>query len=474
MSAKPLEAPFEEFLELSPYADGPSEAWEESLVYEYTEKGKKLARATANAITLLRHHPDWRGVLGFNEFRTDGVVSMQAPPWHPHAAPVHREIGVATWTDPDYVRVQDWLVRSNYSLNLGRENVAEAVRVVAMKNAFHPVKDYLLGLTWDGAPRLASWLATFCSAPATPYSSDVGTWTPSHTSSDTWLTVYLGATSQPPGYLADVGRWCLVSAVARAMRPGCKVDHLLILEGAQGEGKSEVAKILAGDWFSDTPILIGDKDGYLALAGKWIIELAELDSLSRVDMNRAKAFFTSARDCFRPPYGRSTIEAPRQCVFIGTVNHYQYLQDPSGNRRYWPVPTGKIDLDGLRAIRDQIWAEAVHLFRLGHAWWPTNEDERTRCATEQDLRVQHDVWEEPVARYLGPSRSRREGVDMTAIFLDVLGYKLERIDRAAQMRVAAILQRLGWARRRAQRDPTLLDARPDYRRWVYRYEGTEP
>jgi hypothetical protein len=182
---------------------------------------------------------------------------------------------------------------------------------------------------------------------------------------DHWLVDYFGV--EDTEYARCVGRWWLISAVARVFKPGCKADHVLILEGLTGTFKSTAIATLVPrrEWFSDTPFVIGDKDGFLSLAGRWIQELAELDSLTRSDPARSKAFFSSGIDSYRPRYGRSVVQVPRQCVFVGTVNPSGsgYLVDETGNRRFWPVTCRTLDLPNLAAARDQRWAEATAMLR---------------------------------------------------------------------------------------------------------------
>jgi putative DNA primase/helicase len=182
---------------------------------------------------------------------------------------------------------------------------------------------------------------------------------------ETWASAYLGC--EDTEYSRIAGRKWLLSAVARGMNPGCKVDTMIILEGAQGKGKSTAiaALVPVKSWFSDTPIPIGDKDGYVALKGKWIYEMSELASLRRADLDKAKAFFSSSTDSYRPPYGREMVAVPRSVVFAGSVNLGEYLQDSTGARRFWPLKCGTIDTTSLRDDRDQLWAEAVAVY---NAW----------------------------------------------------------------------------------------------------------
>ena len=227
-------------------------------------------------------------------------------------------------TDEDETRIALELGTS-YGLVVPTRMVSEAIRYVAQLRRVHPVQDYLDGLAWDGTPRI-----------------------------DTWLEDYLQASEVPPG----VGRRWLLSAVRRATDPGCKVDTTLILVGAQGAGKSSGMRALmpVPAWFSDTPIDMGSKDAYLAMQGVWVMEVAELASMRARDAESIKAFLSAQVDRFRPPYGRNMVELPRGTVFVGTTNEAEFLDDPTGARRFWPVKVGRIDVLGLTRDRDQLWA----------------------------------------------------------------------------------------------------------------------
>jgi predicted P-loop ATPase len=223
---------------------------------------------------------------------------------------------------------------------------AVAVQLVAADCPYHPVRTYLDGLEWDGTPRL-----------------------------DTWLVAYLGAENN--AYHRAVGPKALIQAVARAYSPGYKADHVLILEGPQGSGKSSVVAALAPDqgWYCDEIADLGSKDAAQDLCGKWIVELAELSAMKRSEVERTKAFVSRRVDHYRASYGRRSQDHPRQCVFLGTTNGDAYLGDETGNRRYWPSAVGAIKLDELRRDRDQLWAEAVAAYHAGTAWHLDKKDE---------------------------------------------------------------------------------------------------
>jgi putative DNA primase/helicase len=198
-----------------------------------------------------------------------------------------------------------------------------------------------------------------------------------------------------------MGSLWLISAVARIYRPGVKADHMLILEGEQGARKSTALKILAGEeWFTDELPDLGSKDAAIHMQGVWIVEIAELDAIGRAEVSRIKAFLTRTTDRFRPPYGRHTVEIKRQCVFAGTVNPDTYLRDETGNRRFWPIRCGDIDVEGLARDRDQLWAEAVSRFKSGAIWWLEDKDLLKAARDEQDKRYQSDAWDGLIDRWL--------------------------------------------------------------------------
>jgi predicted P-loop ATPase len=285
--------------------------------------------------------------------------------------------------------------------------------VVTRENGFHPIREYLNDLKWDGTLRV-----------------------------EKWLSQYLGAEHNE--YSRHIGRMVLISMIARVLEPGCKVDNSLVLEAPQGAGKSTVAKILAGGdtHFSDSLCDdLSSKDAMHHLAGKWIVEMAELSQFNKSDQTALKKFLTKTHDKFRPAYGRKEVSRARQCIFIGTTNEHKYLKDSTGNRRYWPIKCGHINLDLLRAYRDQLLAEALILYRADDSWFPTREFEAKYMVPEQDARYDRDVWFEQVEKWL-------EGIDHPMTVLEILtnclGLHLDSANNAHGKRIVGILQALGW------------------------------
>jgi putative DNA primase/helicase len=225
------------------------------------------------------------------------------------------------------------------------------------------------------------------------------------------------------------------------------MDTVLIIEGLQGIGKSTIAEILASPaWFLDEGLNFADKDSLLALQGRWIVELAEFESLRKAESEQAKLFLSRRTDRFRAPYGRYTEDYLRQCVFIGTGNRAQSLKDSAGNRQYWPVEAVQVDIAGLRADRDQLWAEADQAYLQGEHWWLDKSHEK-KAAEHVDSRREEDLWVPKISecvrangrRFIATQeimenalridlskRSTREAMRVPAIMHGVLEWKLGR------------------------------------------------
>jgi predicted P-loop ATPase len=390
-------------------------------------------RNEANVLTALEQDEAFAGALVFDEFRQEVMVNRRLP-WDEPTATLPR-----VWQDGDDVRLSEWLQR--HEIDVSPVLVSRCVATVARDIRVHPVREYLNGLKWDGVPRL-----------------------------ETWVIGNLGAADTPLN--CAFGSLWMISAVARIMRPGCKADHMLILEGPQGARKSTALKLLAGEaWFTDELAEIGSKDAAQQMRGVWIIEIAELDAISRAEVSRIKAFLTRTTDRYRPPYGRYVVEAARQCVFAGSVNPDTYLRDETGNRRFWPLRCGEIDIAALARDRDQLWAEALHRYRQGAVWWLTDPALIRAAQAEQESRYQSDAWEQLIEHWLVTDRRRvnrgyhgyddwqeeeaarstpRNDVSIGEILREAIDLEAGRWTRADQMRVAAYLKRQNWERYRTR------------------------
>ncbi len=376
-----------------------------------TDERNRILPILANIMVALRRAPEVAAAFRYDDMLRAAILETALPladgaELADCTAPPPRPV-----RDADVSQIQEWLQHVGLP-KIGRETTHQAVDLRAQERAFHPVRDYLAGLVWDGQPRI-----------------------------DRWLPYYLGA--EKSDYVAGIGRMFLVAMVARIFEPGCKCDYMLVLEGPQGGRKSTACQILAGQWFSDSlPDALHDKDVSQHARGKWLIEVAELSATNRAEAEALKAFISRQVERYRPSYGRKEVIEPRQCVFIGTTNKPAYLKDETGGRRFWPVKVGTIDTDALAHDRDQLFAEAVRLFRTGTRWWPDDEFERTEIKPRQDDRFETDAWQEPIAEYV----TGLKRVTVCNVAVEALALGKGGIGTADQRRIAAVLTLLGWTR----------------------------
>ena len=411
-------------------AEGGGRPWSDKSKAAWLEKAKlddndRLISNLENVMVALRHAPELEQAFAYDEMNCSVYVMQPLPR-------VSDGGGVA-WmkptqlTDQHCTQVQEWLQACGMS-KIGIDPIRAGIDLRAREEgrAFHPVRDYLDSLKWDGKERIS-----------------------------TWLIDYLGA--ENTGYNQAIGHMFMIAMVARIYKPGCKVDYTLILEGLQGALKSTICKALAGEeWFSDAlPDITKDKECSQHIRGKWLIEIAELSSMSKSESNHLKQFLTRQIEKYRPPYGRHEVHEPRQCVFVGTTNDFQYLKDPTGGRRFWPVKVGGNLLhEKLKADRDLLFAEAVAAYKGGETWWPNRDFEEMYMQPEQQGRVDHDAWLEPISDWLaGINPGHR--VRLVDIANIALGLDTSKFGRADQNRVKEILRHLGWGR-----SATRLDGYP--------------
>lgn len=317
------------------------------------------------------------------------------------------------------VAVTDWLFQTpEYRISMPRQEVIARLLAAARTRPYDPVKNYLEGLTWDGVERLNGLLYTYC-----------------------------GVDYGMNNHCARISRRFMVGAVARAYRPGCQMDTVLLLQGAQGLGKTSFVRALGGPFMAELHMDPSNKDTLQAIAGRWFVELSELASARKTDVESMRAFITRKVDVIRLPYGKVTEEFPRRCVFIGTTNEDTPLTDAHGNRRYWPVTVGKVDVYALERDRDQLFAEAVAAFKAGERWW-LDDGEQLQASEEARLYTESDTWSELIRDWLfkQPVEARPTKVSAHFIAQRVLMLDPHQMTRGTMTRIGFALKSLSFVR----------------------------
>lgn len=307
---------------------------------EYTEQGK-LRSTISNFSLIIENEPLLKGKIAYNEFSNRAVVIGQLP-WR-------KKGNMGDWNDTDDSGLREF-IEKYYGIS-STAKCADALALSFEKYSFHPIKDYLESLIWDGVERI-----------------------------NTLFIDYLGA--EDNSYVRTVARKIIVAAVSRVFVPGIKFDNMPVLAGPQGMGKSTIIKKLGQQWYSDSLTTVSGKEAYEQLQGVWILEMGEMMATKKADIEATKHFLSKTEDIYRVAYGRRTSRFPRQCVFIGTTNDREFLRDKTGNRRFWPIDVGvqnnsKSVFDDLNQYEiDQVWAEAVELWRAGEKLYLTGEEEK--------------------------------------------------------------------------------------------------
>lgn len=298
--------------------------WRQRIKRRGKEGGGAVVASLENTVLVLENAVSFE-VFRHNLFSSRDTYGIDTPWGGKEGMPL---------ADPDLAQIALWL-GENFHFEPNVSVIVNAIAVISRRNAFHPVRDELNALApWDGVPRL-----------------------------DTWLVKHFQAKGLP-AYTADVFRKWLVGSVKRVFEPGAKFDWIPIFQGMQGTGKSSFGRILFGDkYFTDWLPTLSDKDAAFGLQGIRCVEFGELASLGKQELEVTKAFLTRMVDKARPVYGRLWVDLPRQCVFFGTTNLDTYLKDDSGNRRFNPLEVGWLDFDALVRDRDQLWAEALFIYR---------------------------------------------------------------------------------------------------------------
>lgn len=389
-----------------------------------------------NLLLILENDERLAGLFWLNESSNQVLLSRDGP-W---LGGTRHE-----FTDTDSCELAAWLQHPDrYYCRCKDDTVLKAVITVARRHRRHPIREYLSSLEWDGVPRAERMLVDLFGAPDTPYNR-------------------------------GAAMCFLVGAVARVLwvdpkNPslGAKVDFMLVLEGEQGKKKSTaLLELFGSQWFVETNESPMSKDFYQVIQGAWCVEIAELDSFRRADETAAKTAISRRVDKFRAPYERMPRSYRRECVFGGTTNEHEYLRDATGGRRFLPVRVeGDVQIPRIVELRDQLWAEAVKLFRDGVEWWEFPEEAKE----EQESRYVGDSWEGRIARWLkmrapvDPDKPEktypdrlRFATEMTHTTTDeilqyCLGMDAGKHGKQEQMRVALTMKRLGWEARREMID----------------------
>ncbi len=360
-------------------------------------------------------------LFAYNEF-TGREEYVNPAPWHMGRMPASRMI-----TDRDFSLIKGYL-SARHGYEVEAKAIEQAITNIAHGQSFHPVREYLEGLKWDGKSRL-----------------------------DFWLRDYLGVAETE--YSRACARKVLCAAVMRVFSPGIKFDHVLVLEGTQDIGKSSVIEILGHPWSTDAAVDPHNRDTIDMMQGRWIIEMAEMEAARRTDEEALKAFITRKTDMARLAYGRRTGEFPRQSIFIATKNPRadgSYLKDETGGRRWWPVRCepqhglGQVDFKGLKAARDQLFAEAVVLMKKSPAEKLYMETSDLKLAAREEAAarfVQHE-WVERIAAWVdacdAEPATRREFLTSRDVYIEAMGGSDRTLDQRCTRAIAGVLRGLGW------------------------------
>ena len=358
--------------------------WDYLRVRAIDKSGQKIKYEdnSLNYSMIVQYHPRLQGLFAWDEFHLS-VMVVACPPWTEDQGRA-KQFEVHELDDIDVRECDYFIQRCIGELRGSREKTREAIEDIAHKNKIHPARDYFDSLTWDGQPRL-----------------------------DNWLIDYVGCEKDDPDYVRAVGRTWMLAAVARVYEPGCKFDHMLILEGPQSAGKSTTLQTLATfgqgkdarDYFCDTMNIRNceDPDELMKTRGAMIVEIQEMAGFTKKDDDTLKAFITQKTDQYRSPYGRKTQKWPRQYVLAGTYNPIAgVFKDPTGLRRFWVVSTGKhIDVAGLRLAREQIWAEATHRYKAGESLYLSPELSAKAEAAANQRRIVDDMTHDVLEKVRG-------------------------------------------------------------------------
>lgn len=381
------------------------------MVREKRDGTVELIANLYNSVFLLSETQEWRGIIGFNQFR-QRIEKRRLTPYGGAPGP---------WTDWDTAETMMWLSRV-HNVNIARDTVDFAALAVANRNGFNPAQERLRALAeqWDGIERLAYWLEETLDAKV----------------------------DGQRDYLAAIGTAWLKGVCARVLLPGCKQDDVLVLFGPQGWRKSTAAQAIADailpDAFTDSVDLGNLAEAKIQIRGVIIAELGELAGLSRGDVESIKAFVTTKADHFREKFGRHAQDFPRTCSFIGTTNDPSFLKDPTGNRRWWPVTlTEPIDIPRLEDALPQLLGEAARAVLAGEPWHVTGAAALSQAEQVRNGHYDEDVWTDEVLNFACNMEDAGSVLTIPDI-LDRMDIPRTQQNTATQRRVANILKTNGY------------------------------
>lgn len=367
-----------------------------SAILDSPAPGKPPYQTLTNAVRVLEHDPLWDSThLWFDEF-AGRVMCMQSD--------------TREWRDDDDVALTVYMQDTTGMPRIHKALVRDAVDLVARRRGRHAVREYLATLTWDGIERIELAFE------------------------DHWGIE--SGDAQPADYIRAASRNFFIGLVARVLRPGCKLDTMVIFEGKQSRYKSMALDYLGGSWYAAIDVSVATKDFLQSLQGKWIIELSELQALSKAEGTAVKSMLSRRIDTYRASYGYRARDVPRQCVFAGTTNRTDYSVDDTGDRRFWPVWCSDIRPDALVAVRDQLFAEATAAFQKQASWW----EMPASAADVQADRLPDHAWTHVILNGVAGLSE----ITMAELLTRIVGFHLEQITVTAERTAGSILRRAGW------------------------------